>query len=112
MTTVTESLIEKIDNEIEKEHDKNNYGTVDIWNLVQYLALDIIGKTAFGQAFNMIENNRHFVPAAIGEEMRSSTISVMYPILSKLFIKDADKTNPKLTKVTATRYPSRKKKTC
>jgi hypothetical protein len=103
MATVTESLIKKVDNEITKEHDDNNYGTVDIWKLMQCLALDVIGETAFGQTFNMIENNSHFVPVAISEDMRTTAISVTYPILSKLFIKDSDKTNPKLTKVTAIR---------
>lgn len=67
MTTVTESLVHKIDSEIAQDHDNLNYGTVDIWNLVQCLALDVIGETAFGQTFNMVEDNKHFVPSAISQ---------------------------------------------
>lgn len=67
MTTVTESLIHKIDSEIAQDHDDLNYGTVDIWSLVQRLALDVIGETAFGQTFNMVEDNKHFVPSAISQ---------------------------------------------
>lgn len=67
MATVTESLIHKIDSEIAQDYDNLNYGTVDIWSLVQRLALDVIGETAFGQTFNMVENNKHFVPAAISQ---------------------------------------------
>jgi hypothetical protein len=67
MHKVTESLIYKIDSDIAKNSDELNYGTVDIWGLAQRLALDVIGETAFGQTFNMVENNDHFVPTAISE---------------------------------------------
>ncbi|KAI7905070.1 cytochrome P450 [Cokeromyces recurvatus] len=97
MISVTHSLINRINEEIDKEHDKDNYGIIDIWSLVQCLALDVIGETAFGESFNMIENNSHFVPAAIVEEMKLSAISVMYPLLSKLFLKKSRMINPKLT---------------
>ncbi|CAO0800979.1 unnamed protein product [Mucor circinelloides] len=96
MTTVTESLIHKIDSEIAQDHDDLNYGTVDIWSLVQRLALDVIGETAFGQTFNMVEDNKHFVPSAISQEMKSSAISVLYPTLSKFILPNGGKTNPKL----------------
>ncbi|KAI8641354.1 cytochrome P450 [Parasitella parasitica] len=98
MTTVTESLVHKIDSDIANDHDELNYGTVDIWNLVQRLALDVIGETAFGQTFHMVEDNSHFVPSAIGQEMKSSAISVMYPILSKFILPNGGKTDPRLQK--------------
>ncbi|KAI9473437.1 MAG: cytochrome P450 [Benjaminiella poitrasii] len=98
MTSVAKSLVCKIDEEIEKEHDEFNYGIIDIWSLMQRLTLDVIGETAFGETFHMIENNSHFVPAAITQEMRRSAISIMYPILSKIFMKNAGQTDPKLTK--------------
>ncbi|KAG2203174.1 hypothetical protein INT46_008932 [Mucor plumbeus] len=98
MTTVTETLVHKIDSEIAQGHDESNYGTIDIWSLVQRLALDVIGETAFGQTFNMIENNDSFVPEAISLEMRNSAIIVLYPILAKLFLPHGGKTDPKLEK--------------
>ncbi|KAI8875596.1 cytochrome P450 [Backusella circina FSU 941] len=93
MTSVTESLLEKIDKEIE-----NNSETVDIWNLYQCLALDIIGETAFGQSFRMIENNSHYITKAIGKELREFAIVHTFPILSKLFLKNASRFDPKLEK--------------
>lgn len=99
MHKVTESLVAKIDKEIAKDHDQNNYGKVDIWNLMQCLALDVIGETAFGSTFNMIEDNSHFVPKAISEEMIESAISSMYPILSKFMLKNGGKVNPELQQV-------------
>ncbi|KAI8982259.1 cytochrome P450 [Mycotypha africana] len=98
MVSVTESLIKKLDADIAASLDEAKYGTVDIWNMVQRLALDVIGETAFGQSFHMVENNSHFVPGAIAEQMRLSAVSVVYPLLSKLFIKNAGKNNPQLTK--------------
>ena len=67
MHKVTESLVYKIDSDIAQNSDESNYGTVDIWGLAQRLALDVIGETAFGKTFNMVENNDHFVPTAINE---------------------------------------------
>ncbi|KAG2216004.1 hypothetical protein INT46_007064 [Mucor plumbeus] len=96
MHKVTESLIYKIDSDIAKNNDELNYGTVDIWGLAQRLALDVIGETAFGQTFNMVENNDHFVPTAISEEMRATAISILYPTLAKLFLKNGGKADPKL----------------
>ncbi|CEP11856.1 hypothetical protein [Parasitella parasitica] len=91
----------KIDLDIAKDHDQLNYGTVDIWSLVQRLALDVIGETAFGQTFHMVENNNHFVPSAIGQEMKSSAISVLYPTLSRFILPNGGKTDPKLEKFLA-----------
>lgn len=99
MASCTETLLKKIDREIESTKDADNYGTIDIWSLVQRLALDVIGETAFGQTFHMVEDNTHFVPKAIAGEMRSSAISAMYPLLSKLFLKNGGKTDPQLTEV-------------
>jgi hypothetical protein len=103
MAKVTESLILKIDKEIEKDHDENNWGQVDIWTLMQCLALDVIGETAFGSSFNMIEDSSHFVPQAVNEEMREAAISALFPILSKIFLKNGGRINPKLTEVKTTK---------
>lgn len=70
MHSVTQSFLKRIDQEIAKTRDADGYGVVDMWVLFQCLALDIIGETAFGQTFNMIENNDHFVPRTITSGMK------------------------------------------
>lgn len=99
MHKVTESLITKIDQDIKDDHDSGNWGKVDIWTLMQCLALDVIGEAAFGQSFNMVQDNSHFVPHAINEEMKEAAISALYPILSKFILKNGGRINPKLRKV-------------
>lgn len=99
MAKVAESLVYKIDSEIALHGDKDNYASVDIWGLAQRLALDVIGETAFGQTFNMVENNDHFVPAAITDGMRATAISVLYPLLAKLFLKNGGEPDPQLKEV-------------
>lgn len=94
MASVTESLLERINKEIENANE-----TVDIWNLYQCLALDVIGETAFGQSFQMIENNSHFITKAIGKEMQEFALVHTFPLLSKLFLKNAARFDPKLEKV-------------
>jgi hypothetical protein len=101
MHQVTESFIKKIDKDIAKEHNEKNYGQVDIWTLMQCLALDVIGETAFGSSFNMIEDNSHFIPHAITEDMMEGAIASMYPILSKFILKNGGRINPKLSVVNA-----------
>lgn len=98
MRKVAENLVSKIDKDIDKS-DNSEYTVIDIWTLLQCFALDIIGETAFGTSFNMIEDNNHFVPAAINEEMRAGAISALYPFLSKFILKEGGKMNSKLTKV-------------
>ncbi|KAI8364059.1 cytochrome P450 [Blakeslea trispora] len=96
MTSITESLIKKVEKEVEADHDAEGYGAVDIWSLMQRLALDVIGETAFGQTFNMIEDPTHFVPVSIGKELRASAINAIYPWLSKFVVGRDDIENPRL----------------
>ncbi|GAN02021.1 cytochrome p450 monooxygenase [Mucor ambiguus] len=99
MAKVTESLVYKIDSEIALHGDSDSYAHVDIWGLAQRLALDVIGETAFGQTFNMVEKNDHFVPGAITDGMKATAVSVLYPLLAKLFLKNGGEPDPKLRKV-------------
>ncbi|KAI9473438.1 MAG: cytochrome P450 [Benjaminiella poitrasii] len=57
MISVTRTLIDKIDKEIEADKDEEGFGVVDVWCLLQHFAFDVIGETAFGQTFQMVENN-------------------------------------------------------
>ncbi|KAI8144337.1 cytochrome P450 [Fennellomyces sp. T-0311] len=86
MLSTAEAFIRRIDSDIEKTKDENGYGVVDIWILLQYLALDIIGETAFGKTFHMLEGNDHLVPRTISKNMRASSYLVTHPILGALLM--------------------------
>ncbi|KAI8879798.1 cytochrome P450 [Backusella circina FSU 941] len=95
MISVTESLIKKIGKQIENTKN-DDFATIDIWNLYQCLALDVIGETAFGQTFEMVENNSHFITKAIAKEMEGSAVNSISPLFAKLFMQDATRINPEL----------------
>jgi hypothetical protein len=101
MTSVSESLIKKISKQIDSAKN-NNLVTIDIWNLYQCLALDVIGETAFGQTFEMVENNSHFITKAIEKEMKGSAVNSISPFLAKLFTEDSTRLNPELEQVSIT----------
>lgn len=84
MKSVSTTLVQQIDKEIELTKDKNGYGTINIWNLMQCLALDVIGETAFGQTFHMVENGTHKIPAIISFRMKVGAYVMAYPTISKL----------------------------
>ena len=84
MLGTTQAFVDRIDQDIEQTKNENGYGEVDIWTLLQYLALDIIGETAFGKTFHMLEGNDHIVPRTIGLSMKLSSY-VMY-LLSPYYI--------------------------
>ncbi|KAI7861163.1 cytochrome P450 [Circinella umbellata] len=80
MLTTTENFIKRIDQDIEKTKRSDGYGKVDVWILLQYLALDIIGETAFGKTFHMLEGKDHVVPTAISLGMETANYLVTHPI--------------------------------
>ncbi|KAI8882446.1 cytochrome P450 [Backusella circina FSU 941] len=96
MTSVTQTLLDKIGRDIQATQDQEGYGVTDIWVLMQCLALDVIGETAFGKTFEMIEHNNHFVPGAITHEMKAAAFRAMFPMIQRIFYPSASKTNPKL----------------
>jgi cytochrome P450 len=94
MASVTCSLVDQIAIDIEKSKDTEGYGTVDLWSLMQRFALDIIGETAFGQTFDMIKNNSHFVPGAIKKELKVKVFSALFPFLTRVFLPASRKSHP------------------
>ncbi|GAA5798604.1 cytochrome P450 [Helicostylum pulchrum] len=96
MHNVTLNLINKIDRTIASNHGEDNVGQIDIWTLFKSFSLDVLGETAFGTSFDMINDNAHFIPKAINDEMRNGAISAYYPLLSKIFLKGGGKMNPKI----------------
>ena len=81
MVTTTESFLKRIDKDIAKTKRIDGYGKVDLWILLQYLALDIIGETAFGQTFHMLEDNDHIVPKTINRTMEMGAYVSLLPTL-------------------------------
>lgn len=73
MAKTNDAMVTRIDNDIAKTHNADGYGTVDMWLIFQYLALDIIGETAFGETFNMLEKSDHPVPRAITKNMQTGS---------------------------------------
>ncbi|ORX46274.1 cytochrome P450 [Hesseltinella vesiculosa] len=76
------AMIHKVDTQLQANN--NQPTAIDTWKMWQSLALDIIGTTAFGQSFNMIENESHPVPDTISWEMRHSSWAANHPFLVKL----------------------------
>ncbi|KAI8056335.1 cytochrome P450 [Gilbertella persicaria] len=102
MTSAAVLLVNKIDHDITKNQDSDGFGIIDIWSLLQCLAIDVIGEAAFGESFKMIQDPTHFVPPAIKEEIQSGAINAMYPLLGKLILKNSGGTDPKLTNFMST----------
>ncbi|ORY90987.1 cytochrome P450 [Syncephalastrum racemosum] len=84
MVSTTEALLQRIDSDIKATKQADGYGTTDIWVLLQCLALDVIGETAFGSTFHMLENSQHFVPLTISKLMKYSSFLVTHPFIGAL----------------------------
>ncbi|OAD75767.1 cytochrome P450 CYP5313 [Phycomyces blakesleeanus NRRL 1555(-)] len=63
--SVTESFVKRINLDTERTKEGDEFGVIDIWQLLRCLTLDVIGETAFGGTFNMLENDDHAVSRAI-----------------------------------------------
>ncbi|ORZ00125.1 cytochrome P450 [Syncephalastrum racemosum] len=87
MDNTTDAFLKRINEDIAKTADTDGYGTVDMWVLFQCLALDIIGETAFGQSFDMLENNDHFVPKTITGSMKAAHYFMTDPLIGPLLAK-------------------------
>jgi hypothetical protein len=83
-TSVTRTLLKQIDKETQKTRDSFGYGTVNIWNLIQYLATDVLGEVAFGESFRMVEDGNHVVAKTIIKRVSYLAFAMSYPSISKL----------------------------
>ncbi|ORZ19679.1 cytochrome P450 [Absidia repens] len=85
MDSCTEAFVDRINRDIQLNNSgTDGFGSVDIWELLQCVALDIIGSTAFGESFNMVDTSDHFIPVSITRAMRFAPNLIMYPFLGKL----------------------------
>ncbi|KAF0481620.1 cytochrome P450 [Gigaspora margarita] len=83
MHTCINDLIAKIDGEICKNGGK---AAINIYLLIQYNALDIIGETAFGGSFKMVTNGNHPMPAKVFGDLKRRVLRSLFPLL-KPFLK-------------------------
>ncbi|CAI2163281.1 713_t:CDS:2 [Funneliformis geosporum] len=68
--------------------NKNGLPIVNIYQLVQATTLDIIGETAFGGSFNLIENGEHPLPGKVFQELKRRVLNHTFPYLKPFFKKD------------------------
>lgn len=86
MRSVSLTLIKQVDKEVNLTKDSDGYGTVDIWRLMQCLALDVIGETAFGQTFHMLEDGTHPFPTLILRRLKIVALAMSYPTIAQMIL--------------------------
>ncbi|KAI9209887.1 cytochrome P450 [Polychytrium aggregatum] len=81
MMNCLNNAISYVDQKWAKETSNNpdEFSVLDIWQLPNRFALDVIGETAFGQTFHMIENGAHPLPLAIGRNLRHLSFRFLFP---------------------------------
>src|SRR5947208_2377715 len=66
MSSCTKALVKKIDSMITTSiNDNNTNPVINIYGLIQACTLDIIGETAFGESFRLVEKGVHPLPTKI-----------------------------------------------
>ncbi|CAG8496385.1 862_t:CDS:2 [Paraglomus occultum] len=62
---------------------------INIYQWIQATAIDVIGETAFGGSFNIVEKGDHPLPKKIFEELRMRVIRGAFPLLRSFLPQDA-----------------------
>lgn len=93
---VSRSMVDQVQKVIQSTIDEEGYGTVDMWKIMSCAALDVIGETAFGETFRMLEDGSHPVPKLVMLRMKLSAYVTAYPFFFKMFVKGP---SPKITNV-------------
>ncbi|GAB5585105.1 hypothetical protein Unana1_00005 [Umbelopsis nana] len=76
MSASIEEFIQHIKMAIDTAHLHNQPDAeIDMWRLLQYTALDVIGTTAFDQSFNMVKNGSHPLPAKISQNLAAAALT-------------------------------------
>ncbi|KAI9490543.1 cytochrome P450 [Zychaea mexicana] len=87
MLSANEAFVQRIDKDIKRTNNltTGGYGEVDIWKLLNYLILDIIGETAFGQTFELLEkDNDHIVPRTVSRTIETISYFMEKIIMDRL----------------------------
>ncbi|CAG8472742.1 11680_t:CDS:2 [Paraglomus brasilianum] len=77
--------------------------TVNLYQYVQAAAFDIIGETAFGESFKLLENGKHPLPIKVFEELRKRVLRATFPFL-KPFLQQDPYTEEFVTKIIRERH--------
>ncbi|RIA88732.1 cytochrome P450 [Glomus cerebriforme] len=80
MVSCVKDLVCKVDECVRKKTFSDG-AILNIVNLVQICALDIIGETNFGGKFNGIETLSHPLPGKVYKELRRRAMKSMFPLL-------------------------------
>ena len=62
--------------------------TINLYQCVQAAAFDIIGETAFGESFKLLENGEHPLPIKVYQELRRRVLRASFPFLKPFLQQD------------------------
>lgn len=96
VANVSRSMVDKVQKVIQSTIDEEGYGTIDMWEIMSCAALDVIGETAFGETFHMLEDGSHPIPKLVMLRMKVAGYVTAYPFFLKMFIKGP---SPRITNV-------------
>ncbi|KAI9279202.1 cytochrome P450 [Umbelopsis sp. AD052] len=69
-------FVQHINSAVDTAHLHNQPSAeVDMWRLLQFTALDVIGATAFDQSFNMVKDGSHPLPATITRNLTNAAFT-------------------------------------
>jgi cytochrome P450 len=83
---IISSLTSKSDSPL--QFNENGLPIVNIHQLVQATSLDIIGETAFGGSFNLVENGEHSLPGKVFQELKRRVLCHTFPYMRSFLKKD------------------------
>ncbi|GES84409.1 cytochrome P450 [Rhizophagus clarus] len=84
---IMSSLTSKSDSPL--QFNENGLPIINIHQLVQATSLDIIGETAFGGSFNLIEKGDHPLPGKVFQELKRRVLYHTFPYMRPFLKKDS-----------------------
>jgi len=88
MHSCVQALLQKIHDTI-ISNGSEKPARINIYQWIQATAIDVIGETAFGGSFNVLEKGDHPLPKKIFEELRMRIIRASFPLLRPFLPQDA-----------------------
>ncbi|KAJ3055257.1 hypothetical protein HK097_011058 [Rhizophlyctis rosea] len=62
----------------------DNSTNANLYDEAHYTALDIIGETAFGRSFGMLDGNHHVLPGYLGAQLQYTASTNLFPFLRNI----------------------------
>ncbi|CAG8743446.1 13174_t:CDS:2, partial [Cetraspora pellucida] len=91
MHSCTNVLLQKILSRVNSNsinYNVNDLPILNIYEIVQACTLDIIGETAFGGSFNIVERGNHPLPEKVFLELKRRVMCHTFPYLKSFMSKD------------------------